>query len=1016
MASRLMAGWRERWVGWVGGMAVLLVVGYIGWFFYLLWTHFGGAIFGDPYTYLSFATNLARGDFLVKGALGEAVREFFADGELRLGPIWNTNVMPDGRTVFTVAIGFPLMLSQIIRWFGLACCMHANFLFLALCFLLVVWVGYEAFGRDRAALWIGLLGLLFFIATRTELFMRIAYLWREPFFFSLVLGGLVGVGHFLRTGRVVGLMTAAFLLGYAGSVKEANFLYGGAAALCVLFSRPFREHAHRGRLLVLCGVCGFLGVLPLFVQNYLATGNPLLSMQFARATAHYSLEEAGAGLSTGNTRETLRRYVLLYRDNPFFAWPFWGLFAAGVLRVRRRPLAGLLLVFGLMHFALYSQWGNADYRHMFFAHIPFALFVAAGFIGLAQWVGVRLRLPNLGWMFPGLAALGLFAVRPLPWTEPLDPAKHFKVSDAVRLADAMQAEIPAGSVLISNRVIRDIAAIYGGYEVVRMQDLKGFAPGKDHSEVIDWLLARKTGVYFLDNKDLDPANYHYPDWTLKDREMLLDRYDVYAAAEFDGRTYRIQEFLNRPVLTFWAVEPWMQERVERELACAGRPAFLYLQTRGAEDRIEVRLDGEPVALELPGYYHPVPAGVTGRDGFARLEVIATEGLIPRFADARLIGWWEGMRHELGYYGVPGDAPFFPDLSAADAEVAARTRAMEMPFRLRVPVRAGADSFTVIGLGVDQVSGQFGMRDAEGRAWVQPIARGATWFPVGMEVNEGFYNGMRELTLGTDVETDAGEVLSLSRMNAQVCRRRFEVEREGECATALVGVLHPTELGGGPAPWALLLDGVTVMEGESSFDPRAPINRFSHLIAADEMGSGALEFRGAGLTAWRWIGVDRKLRLEPGGDVAGAVLGRGYHPAENGPAGRFWWFPGEMTIRVPVVAGEREYRMQTRLASGHPAPGTERQLSIALEDGVPQSVPLPREVSTVEWRFTLDSAPESDGMAMIRLRCEEWSPAEVLPESADRRRLGFQLYRLEWSGVRPAGGGGLAQRRRGAEGE
>ncbi|MDD8047823.1 MAG: hypothetical protein PHF14_15265, partial [Verrucomicrobiota bacterium] len=167
---------------------------------------------------------------------------------------------------------------------------------------------------------------------------------------------------------------------------------------------------------------------------------------------------------------------------------------------------------------------------------------------------------------------------------------------------------------------------------------------------------------------------------------------------------------------------------------------------------------------------------------------------------------------------------------------------------------------------------------------------------------------------------------------------------------------------------------------------------------------------------RWIGVDRKLRLEPGGDVAGAVLGRGYHPAENGPAGRFWWFPGEMTIRVPVVAGEREYRLRTRLASGHPAPGTERQLSIALEDGVLQSVPLPREVSTVEWRFTLDSAPEWDGMATIRLRCEEWSPAEVLPESADRRRLGFQLYRLEWSGVRPAGGGGLAQRRRGAEGE
>jgi hypothetical protein len=322
--------------------------------------------------------------------------------------------------------------------------------------------------------------------------------------------------------------------------------------------------------------------------------------------------------------------------------------------------------------------------------------------------------------------------------------------------------------------------------------------------------------------------------------------------------------------------------------------------------------------------------------------------------------------------------------------------LNTPFRMRAPVRCGEDSFTVIGLGVDEISAHLRIADSSGLEWSQPVIRGATWLSLGGEVEAGSRAEIRELTF--DV-TDAGEgevhTLHFSRLKAEVCRRRFEIPKSGGCGMILTGILHPALPGGDPVDWSFLLDGKPLQSGTCSLDPRSSRNRFSALITPQESETGILEFRGAGLTEWKWIRVGERLLLEPGAEAAAGVLGAGFFPPETGPEGRYWWMPGEIEIRVPVVAGVQTYRMTLELASGHPAASGDRLLSVQLVGGGSDTIPLPEERETVSVEWSLDQVPQENGMSVIRMSCDSWSPADVMQGSQDRRILGFQLYRMTW---------------------
>jgi hypothetical protein len=141
-------------------------------------------------------------------------------------------------------------------------------------------------------------------------------------------------------------------------------------------------------MMLLGGAFFLLGLTPILIQNLIATGNPLVSLQTLRETSQYSFTGAkGPGLSTGNVPQTLRMYVFFYSQNNWFCAPLLLLALAGLLMTWRDLLTRLFGGLAILHILLYIQWGNADLRYTYWLHLPYLYFLIQGIHTPATWAG-----------------------------------------------------------------------------------------------------------------------------------------------------------------------------------------------------------------------------------------------------------------------------------------------------------------------------------------------------------------------------------------------------------------------------------------------------------------------------------------------------------------------------------------------------------------------------------------------------------------------------------------------------
>lgn len=356
-----------------------------------------GIVRADPHTYVSFAEQLAEGRYVVDHPLAKLAADHLPPSSeaLRPGPRWNWSIRPDGKTVYTTAIGYPLFQAAVIKIGGVRAAVYANLGLWTAVFLMLFLLVWEGTGRSWAAA-VAAGAALVALPWIEDTMQIMVEPWREPLFlFCLFAAGWL----LLRFGRTGGLLAAcvmALFLGLACSVKEANAIYLPAFGLLYLhslFRKPIRERGWFVRLL-LPVICGLIGLAPMFAHNLSSSGHPLISPQTVRATetvreqaaelGRNAGEKEGAdaqeapaekevapkeekGLILGVQYQMAHAYWWQYSRTTkrWFTWWWFSLAMAGLLWFLRGRFAWaeLLAVAGLT--GIYTVWGLIEYELWF---------------------------------------------------------------------------------------------------------------------------------------------------------------------------------------------------------------------------------------------------------------------------------------------------------------------------------------------------------------------------------------------------------------------------------------------------------------------------------------------------------------------------------------------------------------------------------------------------------------------------------------------------------------------------
>jgi hypothetical protein len=949
-------------------------------------------ITADPYSYVSFARNLAEGHYFLHGDVADAIAAFHENDALAQGPIWNTNVRPDGSSLYTIAIGYPLFLAVMLKAGGMWLVVHINLLLQLAVLLVLAWCVWEGMDRSLFGLMAGTAAALILVHSHPGTFLQLSYPWREPLFYLCLLVGMTGLLRFRRNGRLADVAVAGVALGFAVAVKEANAIYVLWLGALLAASPAFRRHPRRVRVLAVFVAAGVIGGSQLLVQNALATGNPLLSMQFQRETAHFV--EGGQGLAPVHAATTLSRYWVIYQALPWFHWP-WLLVVAGMAAgVRRYPVVRMAAGILVLHLLLYLQWGNADLRHMYFAHVPYAILAAVGAGAVIRAAAARGRglQPYRDWLV--LLPMAALALWPSPWRTVEDRETLFRVQEAERLtARVLGAADGERPILFSNRTLRDVLGIYGDTTVVRWGEVHPIHPGGDPYPVVAYWMERGRDLWFLDNPDLDPKHAGRRR-TDGDAESLRWQYNLVPEAVLAEEGDRLRRFLGagQDALTLHRIEPWTDTEITRVLDPPGPEgaAYLYLQPRAVGDAMDVRVNGVPPE-GAPGSYPYLPVHAINTATGAVLTAHAGGRPIPNLQDARLIDWAEPLRMPCGVDASPPDTSLFPTGLANQPNLSFRQ--FEPAMDLRVPVRSGPDWFTTIGLGLNMTGTATG-----GRVFVQSpgsareeitVAANSAWFPVLVDT-PGRWAG----TVDVHLTAEPALTFKLNQVKSFASFRRLAHEPGPDaCGVGISGFLTPMARGAGPHPWRSTVNGVPADQGACRDNPGLRANGFDRLLtrgAVEDQYLLALEQ--AGVIKPEWIDFGPRLDIDMG-SVAAAVLTDAFFDRELHQGRPFRWTQATSVLWVPVVPDSAHYRVALEVEDGHPSGG--RTFTLTLPGGDPVSLPLPESRTTVSTQLALPTAPAARGMTPLTITSETWQPGAILDTSNDPRTLGFQVYHVRW---------------------
>lgn len=827
---------RDKW--WSAALVILFIG--LSHIFLSLWETHTGNLPGDTSAYVRYARLLARGHVACDDTLSRITQETRDRALQIVGPVWNTSILPDGRTVYTYSPGYPLVLALLYRVGGTWLLLHANFFLLGLSLIALGWLVWEGLGRTNLGLLSGVAAAL--IVPRLQLwsFDQLTYPWREPLSFLCLLGAAIAAIRFLRKSTYVWLGLTAIMLGFAASVKEANAIYIPCYAVLVFVALKSRRLEHSVRAMALAGLFLLLGLAPLLIQNALTTGNALVSLQTLREIGNYGSAGRVPGLSPGNCRDTVKFYLLLYSSEPWFSWPLLLLAISGLLFAWRFPVGKLLAGILALHVALYVQWPTADFRYMYLVHFPYAFFMAYGGLTLLRaFTGLNKAISR--WARP-LELIPAVVLAFWPYSPPAvaTSGDRFRYSDAKRIAQGIEDHTATGAIVLMNRSLRDALSGYTDIPLIRLKEMARIRADRDIQGAIVDVIQRGTPLYFVDNFDTDPRNFGVVNWSGSDQQSLLWQHDLMPVHRWHTTEFRLFDHAARPNLYLYAIETWRKQ--DFKISCpvpTNGAAFLFANSRALGSDLVLELNGRTATTtRCAGYYVPV----SDLDLQGNVEVIcksATQAPVPRMRDTRFISWDEPISIPIGSDSFPADAPYLPDMPTPQPNTSHRE--LGSNFRLKLPGRQGPDFFSAVRLSMHSYAASSSIEvSGVGPCAVAPD--GSTFFPL---ASQGV-TGRQAAEWAGVISSAPGSQLRLSQIDLYTCLRTLRFEPPATAiGMSIVGFLVPDRPGPGPHSCQVNVNGAPTVIGECLENP------FSRLFAIDvPVPPGArecvLSFDGAGI--------------------------------------------------------------------------------------------------------------------------------------------------------------------------
>ena len=938
---------------------------------YYMVTRHTALVGGDSYTYARYARLLSTGHMQMTGPVYELIRAHALETDRVLTPVWNTALLPDGRWVYTIAPGYPLFLATLRVIGGDALMLNANILLQLLVMLLFAWAMMASLPRGYLGGAASLLGISLLWVLNAAVLQQFIQLWREPYMFVLLMGVALAVIELPRRRWTYWLIP--FLLGAACAVKESNIIYAAWTAIVLLLMPSFRARPHLIRDIGLGGLLFIIGCSPLLLQNWYLTGAPWTSLYVLRETSEFSVAETGAGLSAGNLAMTFGRYMNMYQ-------PYWpGLLPLGLMAVwgawrwRKHPAGWLWCGWFILHVGLYLQWGNADFRHMYFANFAVIFFAMAGVTDLLSRPRWFQRWPAL----PTLVLVGLAMSIIASAYARRAPRPEFRMAQWRALGQEFESAITPDSAVFVNRPLRDILGIYTDLSIIRLHELL-YATQRDPNDLLRRILQADVPIYFIASPDRDPSSiYRRIELSHLDWLYLYCAGDLLEVAQVDVANPRVGGYLGRPDISVYRIEPWSHYQLAESFEQpVGGGAFLYHEPRGLQDELVLKINQAPVAADARARPWITLSDIASASIDVEAVHRAAEPIPASFA-WRVVDWYDPLMIRVGADALPADEWIFDRLPLVQ-RVQYR-RELTDTVQLTLPIREGPNLFSVVRL---EVGGRheeyvtYPVTYADGSRFDAVLERGHVLIPF---PPSDYTKQRRAEYQAVRLEVPEAFPLRVERLRSLSFTQTIDIA---------------------PEDWGS--HGV-ILAGRSAPRPR--------LSADHQVDWGTKDSWGRSFVDWRPPSTDRDARWEwpdmgltdfclvpipaqfdiGAGDCFTQPLLDGFHYLEEDEWDLFYWTKAKASLRLPVHAGSGTYTLRLVLSGSGLQP--EHDVTVSW-NGQTATHQVPLGPASYEW--LLRDVPDDVDWIEVVLDTPGWSPTQH--GSVDARELGVRWYGATWERV------------------